>query len=157
MNPSLEEFSFSDDDGPAVFANMEVQKYDGSAVFISTKKKTVVRSDIGIGGSEIQIERVSKSNDGHNSKKISLTDKCTMTEDVNRKAEKTKIFAEKATMTDDLCGLEPLKRLEQPDEDEAHKSEQVKDFNVVPNFEDYIKRLLSNLGMSQMLFSWYVD
>ena len=76
---------------------------------------------------------------------MEMMDKGTMTENTDRKTEKTKIFVEKATMTDDVCSLEPLKTLKLPeDEGEAHKSdfyesEQLKDNKAVPKYQDYIQ------------------
>ena len=67
LNPSLEEFSFSDDDVP---------------LSASTQKKTNAGNDIGVGCSGIGLERVSNQNKDW---KTSLMDKGTMTENVNRK------------------------------------------------------------------------
>ena len=145
LKPSLEEFSFSDDDVP-LFASTQktISASTQKTVFSPTQKQTNAGNDIGVGCSGIGLERVSNQN---KDRKTSLMDKGTMTENVNqKKAEKTRIFVEKATMTDYVCSLEPLKRLRPTEDgDEAHESdfdqsEEMKDHKAVPNYQDYVKR-----------------
>ena len=130
LNPSLEEFSFSDDDGP-VFAPE------------TPKQRIIARSDIGLSRPVREMEKASDLFRQNNDKKT--LNKGTMTEHINQKVKKTIIFVEKATMTDDVGNLEPLKRLKLVEDDvEAHVSdqydcEQAKDYKAAPNYEDYIK------------------
>ena len=132
LRPSLEEFSFSDDDGPENSPK---------------PKQRIVQSDIGVGCSEIELEIDEASNLPRQNKdnKTSVMDKGTMTENCDRKAGKTIIFAEKATMTDNIGNLEPLKRLTMP-EDEVDKYkpdcaqfEQIDTYKALANYEDHIK------------------
>ena len=118
-NPSvLEEFSFSDDEGSqdtnsghsgnSGQSGHSTHNGNGSYDHPPAKKSRntiAVQSCIGSPFS-------SKATWQNNEKKTGLINKGTMTEDVQRpKAEKTKIFVEKSTMTDLITSLEPLQRL----------------------------------------------
>ena len=129
-NPSLEEFSFSDDDG---------------LIFAPKHKPRIAQADIGLSCSAAEIERASNPSRQNTEMKTLLINKGTMTENINRKAGKTIIFVEKATMTDDVGTLEPLKRLKllvdqgKADLADHDESEQMKDYKAGQNYEDYIE------------------